>query len=110
MGEEMVRLFSLLTTDRRYSVPILTLVLTEDRAGAIARGAEALAMSEFHVAVEVREGDDLIYRAVKDTGAASEAPFKLAASDAGSRPASRPICPPPPPWRPAWADRRDGAR
>jgi hypothetical protein len=72
MGEEMLRLFSLLTTDRRYSVPILTLLLTEDPAAAIARAAEALAASAFHVAVEVREGDELIYRAVKGVGAAAD--------------------------------------
>jgi hypothetical protein len=60
-----MRSFSLFTTDSRYSVPTLTLVDALDAAAAIVRAKEALTVSAFHIAVELREGDEPIYREFK---------------------------------------------
>lgn len=57
LREEEMRTFSLFTTDTRYSVPTLTLVLAEDDARATVLARNNLAESQFHIAVEVREGD-----------------------------------------------------
>ena len=57
--------FSLFTTDTRYSVPTLTLVTAEDEAGAIALAQNNLAQSEFHIAVELLEGERRFYQEVR---------------------------------------------
>lgn len=61
----MLRTFSVLTTDTRYRVPGLTLIVAEDEARAIRMAASTLDASDYHVAVEVREGKGRIYRASK---------------------------------------------
>jgi hypothetical protein len=60
-----MRIFSLFTTDTRYSVPTLTLIVAAEEAAAISRAAEILAASAFHAAVEVCEGDQVVYREFK---------------------------------------------
>jgi hypothetical protein len=60
-----MRSFSLFTTDSRYTVPTLTLVEAPDKAAAIARAREALTVSSYHIAVELREGDERIYEEFK---------------------------------------------
>lgn len=60
-----MRSFSLFTTDSRYTVPTLTLVVAQDEAAAIARARLALAVSAFHTAVELREGERRIYQEFK---------------------------------------------
>jgi hypothetical protein len=60
-----VRTFSLFTTDTRYSVPTLTLVVADDEARAIVLANSASAQSAFHTAVEVREGGRAIYQEIK---------------------------------------------
>jgi hypothetical protein len=69
-----MRSFSLFTTDSRYSVPTLTLVEALDEAGAIERAREALRISSFHTAVELREGDERIYEEFKPLQSVLEAP------------------------------------
>ena len=63
-----MRTFTLFTTDSRYRVPTLTLLATEDETEAIALAREEIGQSEFHLSVEVREGDKCIYRAVRPDG------------------------------------------
>ena len=63
-----MRTFTVFAIDSRYSVPTLTLLATEDEAMAIAVARDELAQSEFHTAVEVREGDKRIYHAVRPDG------------------------------------------
>jgi hypothetical protein len=66
--EEMMRTFSLFTTDTRYNVPTFMLILAEDEARAIAMAADRLAESEFHTAVELLEDDRPVYQEVKPDG------------------------------------------
>jgi hypothetical protein len=68
----MLRTFSVLTTDTRYRVPALTLVVAENEASAIRMAASSLDASDYHVAVEVREGKGRIYRASKSIKAKPE--------------------------------------
>lgn len=65
MRQEPIRVFSLFTTDTRYSVPTLTLVLAPDGRAAIARASACLAESAFHTAIEVREGNRIIHQECK---------------------------------------------
>ena len=65
-----MRTFSLFTTDTRYRVPTLTLIAAEDEARAVALAYDNLAQSEFHTAVEVREGDIRLCRVLRDGAAA----------------------------------------
>jgi hypothetical protein len=60
--EALMRAFSLLTTDTRYSVPTLTLVIAEDERQAIERAEANLRESNFHQAVELRDDRRSIYR------------------------------------------------
>jgi hypothetical protein len=60
-----MRTFSLFTTDTRYSLPTVTLVLTEDAERAIALAEANLAQSRYHRAVELREGSRAIYQSLK---------------------------------------------
>lgn len=57
-----MRTFSLFISDTRYRVPTLTLVDAEDEFRAIGLANERLDASAFHTAVEVREGDQCLYR------------------------------------------------
>ena len=57
-----MRTFSLFTTDSRYSVPTLTLVIVEDEQQAIERAEANLRESNFHRAVELRDGGRSVYR------------------------------------------------
>jgi hypothetical protein len=52
-----MRTFSLFTTDTRYRVPTLSLILAENEARATVLARDNLALSVFHTAVELREGD-----------------------------------------------------
>ena len=61
----MMRTFSLFTTDTRYTVPTLTLILAEDEARAITLAQGNLAESEFHTHVELREGDRCVCKLLK---------------------------------------------
>jgi hypothetical protein len=57
-----MRTFSLFTTDSRYSVPTLTLVIAEDERQAIERAEANLRESNFHRAVELRDDERPVYR------------------------------------------------
>ena len=60
-----MRTYSLYTTDTRYKAPTLTLLTAEDEASAIAMANDSLAGSEFHTAVELRDGEKRIYQRFK---------------------------------------------
>ena len=65
-----MRTFSFFTTDTRYRVPTLTLVVAENEARAIALAYDNLTRSEFHTAVEIREGDSHLCRVLRDRATA----------------------------------------
>ena len=60
-----MRTFSLFTSDTRCKVPTLTFIVAEDEARAIILAQDNLAESEFHIAVELREGDRRLCKLVK---------------------------------------------
>jgi methylase of polypeptide subunit release factors len=61
----MMRTFSLFTTDTRYSVPTLSIVVVDDEQRAIALARANLDQSNFHRAVELRDGDRPIFQRLK---------------------------------------------
>ena len=62
-----MRTFSLFTTDTRYTVPTLTLLIVDDEQGAINEARATLNQSEFHRAVEVWDGQRTIFRRLRVT-------------------------------------------
>jgi hypothetical protein len=62
----MMGTYSLFTTDTRYSVPTLTLLIVEDATRAIALARNRLAESEFHTAVEVRDGEKRVCQLARE--------------------------------------------
>lgn len=60
-----MRTFSLFTTDTRYSVPTLTLLVVDSERQAIERAKATLGESEFHRAVELRDDERRIYQEIR---------------------------------------------
>jgi hypothetical protein len=56
-----MRTFTCLITDRRYAVPTLSFVLAQDAERARELARRDLAANPHHAAVEVREGDRLLF-------------------------------------------------
>jgi hypothetical protein len=56
-----MRTFSLFTVDTHYTVPTLTLLTVENEQRAIELAQANLDQSEFHRAVELRDGERAIY-------------------------------------------------
>ena len=67
-----MRTFTLFTTDPRYNVPTLTLVVVEDEHRAIELAKVKLAQSDFHLAVELYDGARPIYRTAKPMAGPAE--------------------------------------
>jgi hypothetical protein len=65
LTEEMMRTFSLFTTDTRYSVPTFALITVEDEQRAIELASADLGRSEFHLAVELHDGKRAIFKKAK---------------------------------------------
>ena len=60
-----MRAFSLFTTDTRYRVPTLALITVETEQHAINLATANLGESEFHLAVELRDGKRPIFTKAK---------------------------------------------
>ncbi len=61
-----MRMFNLFIEDARYTVPTLDIVTVRDAQCALELAVKRLNDSPHHVAVEVREGDELLARLGRD--------------------------------------------
>jgi len=68
----MVRTFSFFITDRRYSAPTLQFLFCVDEARARELARDQLLASEDHVAVEVHEDGQPLFREDRSPGAAGQ--------------------------------------